>query len=160
MPKIPAKLIKGLMKKLEGKSSSITEELNTKHEAMIKAMRAKQVPNTADIEGAMSKPVMKTRPVADIPIDEEAIRPEIANMSKADAAKWREQYMKTPQADNPFKVPGGGIEKSTDEVLEAERLRKARTQVKKPGEDDLPENESDAIDSIMELMKTAKKKTK
>jgi len=145
MPKVPAKLIKGLMKKL---GSGISEETNAKHEEMIKAMRAKQVPDTADVERAMAKPAMEEAPKA-VEVADDEIRPEIANMNKFERKAWLEKYKATPDEKNPFKTPGGGIEPNIEE-----KYGKQQPPI------DLPEGESDAIDSIMKLMQEAKKKKK
>ena len=141
--KIPAGVIKKLMSKI---SAEIPDALDNKHKEMIKAIQGRKVPDTNDVENAMSKPAMEVEPA--VPVD--GIRPEIANMSKADRKAWLENYKATPNSDNPFKKPGGGIGPSPDEILAAQRKGLPAAE--------LPEDESDAIDSIMKLMKEAKKK--
>jgi hypothetical protein len=148
--KIPAGVIKKLMSKI---SADIPDALDEKHKEMIKAIQGRKVPDTNDVENAMSKPAMEVAPAVPavepaVPVD--GIRPEIANMSKADRKAWLENYKATPNSDNPFKKPGGGIGPSPDEVLAAQRKGLPAAE--------LPEDESDAIDSIMKLMKEAKKK--
>jgi hypothetical protein len=138
MVKIPAKMIKGLMKKL---GSGISDAKNTEHEEMIKAMRAKQVPDTTDIEGAMTKPKM-AEPAPELPpaIDPEAARTEqIMNMGKADRAKFIEEHKKSlpqlysPKEPVPPKGPAINIEGKTDD---------------------------EALDSIGEIMRLMKQKKK
>ena len=147
MPKVPVKMLKSLLKKATG---GITDEMNEKHEEMIKAMRAKQVPDTSDVEGAMSKPKME-QPAPDMPVDDEAIRPEIANMNKAERQAWLEKYKNTPNPEDPFKEPYGGIVPGREE-----RILMEKKKAKPPME--MPADEEEALDNISKLMKSAKKK--
>jgi hypothetical protein len=151
MPKVPVKLLKSLLKKATG---GITEEMNTKHEDMIKAMRAKQVPGTDDVEQVMSKPKME-QPAPDMPVDnDEAIRPEIANMNKFERKAWLDKYMNTPDEGNPFKTPGAGITKSRDELIAEEAKKNPKPPMAIPED----ASEEEALDTISKLMKSAKKK--
>jgi hypothetical protein len=151
MPKVPVKLLKSLLKKVSG---GITEEMNTKHEEMIKAMRAKQVPGTDDVEKVMSKPKMDEQPAPDMSVDDEAIRPEIANMSKQERKAWLDKYMTTPDEANPFKTPGAGITKSRDEIIAEEAKKNPKPPMAMPED----ASEEEALDTISKLMKSAKKK--
>jgi hypothetical protein len=138
MPKIPAKMLKGLMKKI---GSGITDEKNLEHEEMIKAMRAKQVPDTADIEGAMTKPAMEAAPTPEVRDPYDVRNEQIMKMGKADKAKFIEEHKKSlpelyspkePEMPKgkPIEVEGKTDEEALDSIGEIMKLMKQKKKTK------------------------------
>jgi hypothetical protein len=143
MGKLTGKLVKGVLKsfgKGEGKASKfISEEQNMQHEAMIQAMRAKktqEVPTAKEVENivAPEKAVSDVAPEVD---------PRFENMTEAERLQMLEYY-KRPTEMNPE-----GIKPDVKPAKEAWQPKV-----------DLPEGEDEAINTIMELIKSSKNKAK
>lgn len=143
MGKLTGKLIKGVLKgmgKEEGRASRyISEEMNATHEDMIKsiqAKRAKEIPDTKDVESivAPSKAAEDVTPEID---------PRFENMSEAERMKLLEHYKR------PTELFPEGIK---PDVKPAKEPWQPKTE--------LPEGEDEAINTIMELIKSSKNKAK
>jgi len=144
MGKLTGKLVKGVLNafgKEEGKASKfISEEMNAGHEDMIKAMRAKKaqsIPNTKDVENI----VAPQKSIEDIAPE---VDPRFENLSEVDRQKLLEHYRR------PTEMFPSGIQ---PDVKPAKEPWKPKV--------DLPENDDEAINTIMQLISESKnKKTK
>jgi hypothetical protein len=141
MGKLTGKLVKGVLNafgKEEGKASKfISEEMNAGHEDMIKAMRAKKaqsIPNTRDVESIVA-PQKAAEDVAP------EVDPRFENMSEAERQKMLEHYKR------PTEMFPEGIKADVKPAKEPWQP--------KP---DLPEGEDEAINTIMDLIKSSKNK--
>jgi predicted membrane-bound mannosyltransferase len=141
MGKLTGKLVKGVLNafgKEEGKASKfISEEMNAGHEDMIKAMRAKkaqEIPNTRDVESIVA-PQKAAEDVAP------EVDPRFENMSEAERQKMLEYYKR------PTEMFPEGIKPDVKPAKEPWQPKV-----------DLPEGEDEAINTIMDLIKSSKNK--
>jgi predicted membrane-bound mannosyltransferase len=141
MGKLTGKLVKGVLNafgKEEGKASKfISEEMNAGHEDMIKAMRAKKaqsIPNTRDVESIVA-PQKAAEDVAP------EVDPRFENMSEAERQKMLEYYKR------PTEMFPEGIKPDVKPAKEPWQPKV-----------DLPEGEDEAINTIMDLIKSSKNK--
>lgn len=143
MGKLTGKLVKGVIKGLggeEGKASRyISEEMNANHEAMIKTMRAKkaqEIPTAKDVETIVA-PEKATPDVAP------EVDPRFENMSEAERQKMLEYYKR------PTEMFPSGIQPDVKPVKEPWKPKV-----------DLPENDDEALNTIMQLIRDSKNKAK
>ena len=141
MGKLTGKLVKGVLNafgKEEGKASKfISEEMNAGHEDMIKAMRAKkaqEIPDTKEVESI----VAPQKAAEDIAPE---VDPRFENLSEAERMKMLEYYKR------PTEMFPEGIKADVKPAKEPWQP--------KP---DLPEGEDEAINTIMDLIKSSKNK--
>jgi hypothetical protein len=147
---LTGKIVKGILsrgaKRVETSEAKISDELNSKHEDMIKAIqarRAAQIPNTEDVTKIVAPEQAAAEAVKEMPTDPSGIRPEFQNLTKDQKKAMIEKY-KQPNPDNPM-FPEG---------IQSD----VKTQPKAPVE--LPESEDEAINTIMKLIKESKKPKK
>lgn len=140
MGKLTGKMVKGVLKafgKEDGKASRyISDEMDDTHKAMIKsiqAKRAKEIPDTTDVENI----VAPSKAVENI---EAEVRPDFMNMNKAQKQEWVNKA-REPNDMFPEGIP-------------------VQQKVAPEPPVELPEGEDEAINTIMELIKSSKNKAK
>ena len=143
MGKLTGKLVKGVLNafgKEEKKASKfISEEMNAGHEDMIKAMRAKRaqsIPDTKEVESI----VAPQKAAEDIAPE---VDPRFENLSEAERMKMLEHYKR------PTEMFPEGIKPDVKPAKEPWQPKV-----------DLPEGEDEAINTIMDLLKSSKNKAK
>jgi hypothetical protein len=149
MGKLTGKLVKGVLNafgKEEGKASKfISEEMNAGHEDMIKAMRAKKaqsIPDTKEVESivAPQKAAEGAAP-GGADLGDPDIDPRFENLSEAERMKMLEYYKR------PTEMFPSGIQPDVKPAKEPWQPKV-----------DLPEGEDEAINTIMDLIKSSKNK--
>lgn len=147
---LTGKIVKGILnrgsKRVSTAEAKISDELNSKHEDMIKAIQAKrasQIPSTEDVTKIVAPEQAAEESVKELPLDASGVRPEFQNLTKDQKKAMIEKY-RQPNPDNPM-FPEG---------IPADVKAPAKPPV------ELPESEDEAINTIMKLIKETKKPKK